>query len=108
VNGHKLVYNDKGFQFTSYEVGEYYNWHTDSSNGRYCSVVINLNDEYRGGDLELKIDDKIVKLDSGVGNAIIFLSNTEHRVVEVSNGTRYSLVNWLVLRENEDNKKSII
>jgi Rps23 Pro-64 3,4-dihydroxylase Tpa1-like proline 4-hydroxylase len=108
IDGHTMVHNDKGYQFTSYETGEYYNWHTDSSNGRYCSVVINLNDEYDGGDLELRFEDKIVKLKNGAGNCIIFLSNTEHRVIEVTNGTRYSLVNWLILKENKENKKSII
>jgi len=108
VNGHEIKWNDRGFQFTSYDTGDYYNWHTDDSNGRYCSVVIQLNNDYEGGDLELMLEDKIIKMKPKVGNAIIFLSNLNHRVTEVLNGTRYSLVNWLTLSQIKGYQKSII
>jgi hypothetical protein len=56
INGHEILWNKRGYQFTSYNSGDYYNWHTDDSDGRYCSVVIQLNEEYVGGNLELKLD----------------------------------------------------
>ena len=112
--------NQKGFeinfseqlQFTEYKTGQFYNWHTD--NGlhikRYCSIVIQLNKEYVGGNLEIldeNLEKKIV-MEPGIGNMFIFLSNLKHRVTEVTNGTRYSLVSWLSLKENKNYKKTLI
>jgi len=108
INGYEIMWNKRGYQFTSYNRGDYYNWHTDSSDGRYCSAVIQLNEEYHGGDLELKLDNEKVIMERGVGNAIIFLSDINHRVIEVLNGTRYTLVNWLTLSPINGYKKSII
>lgn len=108
VNGYEIGWNSKGYQFTSYDSGDYYNWHTDNSNGRYCSVVVQLNDDYEGGDLELMVEDKTLKMGLKMGDAVIFLSNLNHRVTEVLNGTRYSLVNWLILSQIDGYKKSII
>lgn len=108
VNGYELVFNERGYQFTSYNPGEYYNWHTDNSNDRYCSVVIQLNDDYEGGDLELVENGKVITFKRGVGNAVVFLSEMNHRVTEVLSGTRYSLVNWLKLKQLKDFKKSMI
>jgi hypothetical protein len=45
------------FQFTKYGLGGHYGWHTDSGIGfqeRFCSVVIQLNNDYTGGDLLYK------------------------------------------------------
>lgn len=108
VNGYEIKWNNKGYQFTSYGKRDYYNWHTDEGHERYCSVVILLNDNYDGGLLELMVENKIVKIEPKRGNAVIFLSNLNHRVTEVLEGTRYSLVNWLTLTPIEGRKKSII
>lgn len=108
VNGYEIKWNERGYQFTSYSSSDYYNWHTDDSNGRYCSLVIQLNNNYDGGDLELMLEDKIIKMEPKLGNAIIFLSNLNHRVTEVLKGTRYSLVNWLTLSQINGYQKSII
>jgi len=101
------------FQFTQYNVGEYYSWHSDGpeierENERYCSIVIQLNDEYTGGKLELKDNNNIITFEKGVGNLFIFLSKYIHRVSEVESGTRYSLVNWYNLKKKENFKKTII
>ena len=106
VNGCDIGFNDKGYQFTSYKPGQYYNWHNDSSNQRYCSFVVQLNDGYVGGELELIDNDKVQRLKHGAGNAVIFLSDMNHRVTEVIEGVRYSLVCWLILKPNH--KKTII
>jgi PKHD-type hydroxylase len=100
------------YQFTEYGLGEYYDWHTDSSkeyNNRYYSVVIQLNDEYDGGILEIEdIDKKIIQLEKGVGNMCIFQSNLLHRVTPVNEGVRYSLVNWVSLNKIDSFKKTLI
>ena len=108
VKGHDIEWNSRGYQFTSYKRGDYYNWHTDASDKRYCSVVIQLNEDYEGGDLELDLDGKKTSLNKGIGNSVIFLSSINHRVTEILSGTRYSLVNWLILSQNDSFKKSII
>jgi hypothetical protein len=108
VNGYDIKWNKRGYQFTSYDVNEYYNWHTDVGHERYCSVVIQLNEDYNGGDLELVSEDNTLIMNHGIGNAVIFLSNINHRVTEVLKGTRYSLVNWLSLLPKNEHKKSII
>jgi len=116
LKGYQINFDNSTFQFTEYKEGEYYNWHTDSSpdfnTERYCSVVIQLNDEYIGGGLELIIPDskpvEIFQFENGVGNLFVFLSSIQHRVMPVESGVRYSLVNWFKLKPTDDYKKTII
>lgn len=103
------------YQFTEYKVGEYYDWHTDSSReegykDRYCSIVIQLNDGYDGGYLQIKdaSGDNSIQIDHGIGNLIIFYSNLKHRVMPVTRGVRYSLVNWVSLKEVDGFKKTLM
>lgn len=102
------------YQFTEYKVGEYYDWHTDSSDthemykNRFCSIVIQLNDDYEGGHLEVKNDSDTIQLERGSGKLCVFYSNMLHRVTPVTNGVRYSLVNWVSLKEIEGFKKTLI
>ena len=115
IKGFDLDYKNSNFQFTEYNVGEYYGWRVDSDgedikqDKRYCSLVIQLNDGYEDGDLELKLsDDSIMKVEKGIGNTIVFLSDIEHRVTGVKNGNRYTLVNWVKLKQKKDYKKTLI
>lgn len=103
------------YQFTEYKIGEYYDWHTDSSNAegykdRYCSIVIQINGGYEGGYLQIKEDggENSIQIDHGIGNLIIFYSNLRHRVMPVTSGVRYSLVNWISLKEVEGFKKTLM
>ena len=103
------------YQFTEYKEGDFYDWHTDSApdndiySTRFCSIVIQLNDEYSDGDLEIKNEnEEDVKLTKGKGNLFLFYSNIEHRVTPVTNGVRYSLVNWVSLTPKKEFKKTII
>ena len=80
VKGFDLDYNDTQFQFTEYKIGDYFEWHTDSDGkgitqcDRYCSLVIQLNDDYESGNLEIKLsEDSPMIVEKGVGNTIIFL-----------------------------------
>jgi predicted 2-oxoglutarate/Fe(II)-dependent dioxygenase YbiX len=116
IKGYELDFKHTKYQFTEYKLGEFYKWHKDSDKSsphnsiknRYCSVVIQLTDEYTGGDLELIDEEEIIKFKNGKGNLFIFLSNLMHRVTEVESGTRYSLVTWFTLKPTPNYSKSLI
>ena len=91
-------------QIARYRKGEYYNWHVDG-NGikpipteltivRKISMSILLNDDYTGGELEIKNDGAIERVPNTRGTIIVFPSYFTHRVKPVKKGTRYSLVAW--------------
>ena len=88
-------------QFTKYEAPTgHYAYHVDSGMGykvRKLSSVIQLSDEedYVGGNLELKLGDEPVILSKKRGTMLLFPSYVLHRVTPVTEGTRYSLVSWV-------------
>lgn len=101
------------FQFTEYKIGEYYKWHTDRDStvymDRFASTVIQLNDNYSGGLLEIKNSKgKLVDINHKIGNLYIFNSNLFHRVSPVEDGTRYSLVNWVSIVKTEPKKQKLL
>jgi len=115
IKGFDLDYKNSQFQFTEYKDGDFFVWHKDitgkevTQHERYCSLVIQLNDEYEEGDLELKLSDgSIMKVEKGIGNTIVFLSDIDHRVTVVKNGNRYTLVNWVAIKEKSSYKKTLL
>ena len=104
-------------QFTIYSKGQFYDWHPDQSadvytdkdqeemSGKYrkLSVTVSLNDssEYEGGELEFDMGKHrgkpVTKICSEIkpkGSIVVFPSFVYHRVLPVTQGTRYSLVMW--------------
>jgi PKHD-type hydroxylase len=109
-------------QFTIYEKGHYYGWHSDRSEKtldiltkkghknykgktRKLSLTLQLTEksEYEGGDFQvmwISHDKKdfinIVTINDAkdVGTVIIFPSFTYHQVLPITRGKRESLVNW--------------
>jgi PKHD-type hydroxylase len=115
VKGFDLDFEESQFQFTEYHPGGHFGWHRDVSGqkitdyDRYCSLVIQLNDGYGEGDLQIKDEqNETLTVEKGTGNLILFLSNIEHRVVPVKSGIRYTLVNWVKLKQKKDYKKTLI
>lgn len=100
------------FQFTKYTNGGHYDWHTDTGLNfeyRFCSIVIQLNDEYSGGELLYKdYDSTEIEFEKGIGNLFIFSSSAEHKVNPITDGTRYSLVSWIKLKEIIGYKKTLL
>jgi len=100
------------FQFTEYQKDDYYNWHTDSTKDvfkeRFYSTIIQISDEYEGGELEIIENDSHITLEKGLGNLFLFPSTYLHRIKPITNGVRYSLVNWVSLIPLKNNKKSLI
>ena len=105
-------------QFTIYEKGHYYGWHTDQGgdllkhsskniNGktRKLSLTLQLTDktEYEGGNLQFSWIDTAkkdllnittVEDAKDIGTIIIFPSYIWHQVLPITKGKRESLVNW--------------
>lgn len=121
INLLKSFYNINGmevtglgpFQFTEYKEGDYFDWHTDRNSemykDRFTSTVIQLNNNYEGGLLEIK--DKtgtLIPLEQKKGNLYVFDSGLQHRVTPVNFGERYSLVNWVSLNKTNTKKQNII
>ena len=101
------------FQFTEYKVGEFYGWHTDRDSttfmDRFTSTVIQLNDDYTGGVLEIKNPKgELVPINNKVGTLYIFDSNLRHRVTPVEDGVRYSLVNWVSIIKTNSSQQNLI
>lgn len=101
------------FQFTEYKEGEYFDWHTDSTNvvyrDRFTSIVIQLNDTYEGGELQIKnLKGELVPIENKIGTLYIFNSRLLHRVTPILSGVRYSLVNWISLVRTDSAKQNLI
>ena len=84
-----------------YKLGGNYKIHTDhfSTTSRSLSIIINLNDNYKGGDLvftdQKEMEVKRIKLQK---NSIVFFPSNflyPHTIEPVLKGTRYSIVAWL-------------
>ena len=55
-----------------------------------------LNDNYKGGELEFKDSHKNISLNLTKGDMVVFPSFLLHRVKPILDGTRISLVGWIV------------
>jgi PKHD-type hydroxylase len=89
----------ENIQFAEYGIDQHYAWHTDtftlSGNPieRKVSVVCLLNDEFEGGEFELRLYNDY-KAPLTKGTMIAFPSILEHRVLPVLSGIRYSATMW--------------
>ena len=78
-----------------------YEIHTDhfTTSIRALSIIINLNDDYEGGDLIFtdQSEKEIKRLKLGKGSIVFFPSNFmyPHGIQPITKGTRYSIVAWL-------------
>ena len=75
-------------------------WDYSLSTPRNLSVIINLNDDYVGGELYFTSQDmqdiyKIYELKKG--DTVIFPSNFlfPHGIMPMVQGTRYSIITWI-------------
>ena len=101
---------DEAIQYTVYNKGDYYHWHTDQDIGeinkpdefvRKLSFTLQLSDdsEYTGGDLEFTDfadSERKFTVPRNRGTIIIFDSRVPHRVRPVESGTRKTLVGWVI------------
>jgi hypothetical protein len=89
---------DTGYEMLRYEKGQYYIQHTDSfkEQQRSLSCSIQLNDDYIGG--EFAFFDREILIRTKPGSVIVFPSNFmyPHEIMPVIEGTRYSIITWLI------------
>ena len=84
-----------------YSIGGKYEVHTDhfTNSIRHLSIIINLNDEYEGGDLVFtdQKEKEIKRLKLEKRSVVFFPSNFmyPHSIQPITKGTRYSIVSWL-------------
>lgn len=90
--------NDTGYQINKYEINQFYNYHVDNApnlnnENRVLSIVIYINDDYEGGELEFPF----YTYKPSKGQGIFFPSDWlyPHRSCPISNGIKYSIVTWL-------------
>ncbi len=112
INGMEVT-RLKHYQFTEYKEGEYFDWHTDNNStiyrDRYASIVIQLNDTYSGGILEIKnLKKELVQIENKIGTLYVFNSGLLHRITPIIHGIRYSLVNWVPLVKTNSCKQNLI
>tara|TARA_R100000479_G_scaffold174744_2_gene123785 strand:+ start:675 stop:1232 length:558 start_codon:yes stop_codon:yes gene_type:complete len=87
--------------FLRYTSGGKYEIHTDhyTTSIRALSIIINLNDNYQGGDLIFTNQNKkeVKRFKLGKGSIVFFPSNFmyPHSIEPITEGTRYSVVAWL-------------
>jgi hypothetical protein len=91
------IYNKEHFQLLKYTSGGKFDRHYDSfpAAKRAVSVLIYLNDEYEGGEIEFVNFN--VKIKPKSGTLILFPSNYPyaHIAHPVTSGTKYVVVTWL-------------
>ena len=84
-----------------YSPGGKYETHTDHSTDspRHLSIIMNLNDNYEGGDLIFtdQKEKEIKRLKLSKGSIVFFPSNFmyPHGIQPITKGKRYSIVAWL-------------
>ena len=95
--------NDKINQIDllKYSPGGKYEIHTDyfTNAPRHLSIIMNLNDDYEGGDLIFtdQGEQEVKRLKLSKGSIVFFPSNFmyPHSIQPITKGTRYSIVAWL-------------
>jgi len=95
---HAEIQQDTGYDLLKYEVGQFYETHTDSFKAmpRAVSCSFALNDDYEGGEFAFFDRELVYKLKKG--SCIMFPSNFmyPHEIMPVTSGTRYSIVTWFI------------
>jgi predicted 2-oxoglutarate/Fe(II)-dependent dioxygenase YbiX len=96
-------------QFLQYDIDEHYDCHNDSEswvNGRLArvverdvSVLLYLNDDYEGGQIEFTQLGLTLKPKRGMLLAFPSYLEFEHKVHPVTRGTRYTVVSWICTEE---------
>ena len=86
-------------QYLEYKEGDYYDWHSDVSDGlsslRKISISYVLNNDFQGGDLEFFHGGETYVIDAKEESLIAFTSFINHRVKKVTQGVRKALVVWV-------------
>jgi len=119
-------FDGDGVQYTRYNPGEFYHWHTDADltncnvmesgdsrtseshenylnrkceKMRKLSFILQLSnpEDYKGGNVQfIGLDNKSYFIPRQRGTIAVFDSRTPHRVLKVKEGVRRSIVGWVI------------
>jgi Rps23 Pro-64 3,4-dihydroxylase Tpa1-like proline 4-hydroxylase len=95
-NGVTYTYIPK-YSFNRYSDGDFLDWHEDKHeiiNGATITLIIQLNDNYKGGLVKYSINKVEYSVPKELGSVFIFDSNITHSVDTIESGLRYSLNVW--------------
>ena len=85
------------YSFNEYSPGDFLTWHKDSHEiiyGATITLIIQLNDDYDGGDIKYEIDEVEYTVPKKQGSVFIFDSNINHCVNELKTNKWYSMNVW--------------
>ena len=85
------------YSFNRYSAGDFLDWHEDrheTISGATLTYIIQLNDDYVGGDIKYMIEGVEYTVPKMTGSVFIFDPNISHSVDVVKTGTRYSINVW--------------
>jgi predicted 2-oxoglutarate/Fe(II)-dependent dioxygenase YbiX len=85
------------YSFNKYSEGDFLNYHYDGAeidNGATITLVIELSNNFKGGEFCYLLNDIEHILKTEKGNLYIFESTTMHKVKPITNGIRYSMNCW--------------
>lgn len=88
----------KQIHFHTFKNGQWFGKHNDNRDNRIYAIGVLLNDNFKGGDFKLYNPNEIV-LDKIAGNTYLFDVKIKHKITEVKNKDRYSLI-WFLQNEN--------
>lgn len=98
--GFDLIGFKETLQLTQYGSGDHFNWHMDFGpseiSHRKLSITVQLSnpDDYQGGDLLFRINDREVPAPRTQGTVVVFPSFVHHKVAPITAGVRRSIVGW--------------
>lgn len=92
------------YSFNKYTEGDFLNWHDDGhemENGATLTLVIELSEDFEGGEFCYMLNDTEYKLKKGKGNMYLFPSTVKHRVTKLTSGIRYSFNAWPRIKKSK-------
>ncbi len=100
------------FNLLKYEAGQEFKKHKDvgadiHTNKRYKTLIIQLSENYKGGELVVWNGDDEIICDTTIGNMILFPSELYHQAKVLKEGIRYVMV-FFLKRKHLGIRKSII
>ena len=100
-----LSYSDidkeESFQFLRYKKTGHFTWHKDATEKKeFMTAILLLNDNFDGGNLLYKKNNEVFNFKRSAGTLVFFPTNLSHKVTEIENGIRYSIVTWIYKKPN--------
>lgn len=97
----ETIKKEELFQFLRYKETGHFTWHHDLTESKeYMTAILLLNDTFAGGDLLYKQNKEIINFKRTAGTLLLFPATLQHKVSEITKGTRYSIVTWIYKKPN--------